>query len=521
MNPSDIILQIRQRGEWEAVDAGFALVRHLWLNLFPAWLLILGVLSLCCLLLLPEAYIGWAPFIIWWLKPLFDRVLLHILSRNLFNQQPSLAAVFSALPGLIRHTGLLGALSWRRFSLSRSYNLPVWQLEQLRGKAKRARQNLLYLQGHTVAMGLTISCVLLQFTLIFSLYGLVILFDPTGHAWEHLSGLFQNTGYSEYAYWLSVWDFCVQVLAIAIIEPFFVAGGFALYLNRRTQLEAWDIEMTFRSLGERLGKAAAPHTRAASLLLLSTLLLTVLTGMPSEVQAAANQPDNPEYLHNTRRPVAELPAQLQAVMQADELKNRQKVQVWQSKDKTNTDRDHSLPEAFIQLVASILRFVIWAIALLAVVLLIVYRRSLLAMLKPTATHEQDVVQPTVLFGMDIRPESLPDDIAGTAQTLWHKNLPREALSLLYRGSLAQLTRHDQLRIADSHTEGDILELAAAQLSSTRHRYLQQLTRQWQNIAYAHRVPASTEIEPLFEQWQDFLKPDTSAQHTTITGEVRP
>ena len=33
---------------------------------------------------------------------------------------------------------------------------------------------------------------------------------------------------------------------VAIVEPFFVAAGFGLYLNRRVELEAWDIEQELR-----------------------------------------------------------------------------------------------------------------------------------------------------------------------------------------------------------------------------------------------------------------------------------
>jgi hypothetical protein len=36
------------------------------------------------------------------------------------------------------------------------------------------------------------------------------------------------------------------VLAVAFLEPFYVAAGFGLYLNRRVELEAWDIEQEFR-----------------------------------------------------------------------------------------------------------------------------------------------------------------------------------------------------------------------------------------------------------------------------------
>jgi hypothetical protein len=36
------------------------------------------------------------------------------------------------------------------------------------------------------------------------------------------------------------------VLVVALVEPFYVAAGFAMYLNRRVELEAWDIEQELR-----------------------------------------------------------------------------------------------------------------------------------------------------------------------------------------------------------------------------------------------------------------------------------
>jgi hypothetical protein len=36
------------------------------------------------------------------------------------------------------------------------------------------------------------------------------------------------------------------VVAVLFLEPFYVAAGFAMYLNRRAELEAWDIEQEFR-----------------------------------------------------------------------------------------------------------------------------------------------------------------------------------------------------------------------------------------------------------------------------------
>ena len=45
--------------------------------------------------------------------------------------------------------------------------------------------------------------------------------------------------------WRGVGLACFAI-AVAIVEPFFVGAGFAMYLNRRVELEAWDIEQEFR-----------------------------------------------------------------------------------------------------------------------------------------------------------------------------------------------------------------------------------------------------------------------------------
>ena len=41
-----------------------------------------------------------------------------------------------------------------------------------------------------------------------------------------------------------------------LLEPFYVAAGFGLYLNRRTLLEGWDIEVALRRIAERHAAAA-------------------------------------------------------------------------------------------------------------------------------------------------------------------------------------------------------------------------------------------------------------------------
>ena len=65
---------------------------------------------------------------------------------------------------------------------------------------------------------------------------------------EYLNHLFENfyTTYFNYdpPVWIDLVLNTVYFLSVAAVSPFYVGAGFAAYLNRRTQLEAWDIETT-------------------------------------------------------------------------------------------------------------------------------------------------------------------------------------------------------------------------------------------------------------------------------------
>ncbi|HPY40423.1 MAG TPA: DUF4129 domain-containing protein, partial [Thiolinea sp.] len=128
------------------------------------------------------------------------------------------------------------------------------------------------------------------------------------------------------------------------------------------------------------------------------------------------------------------------------------------------------------------------------------------LLTPSRKKAKAITTPDVLFGLDIRPESLPEDIAGTARKLWEAGHAREALSLLYRGALVILTHEEQLEIHASHTEGDILKLAKPTTAAERYDYLRTLTKLWQTIAYAHRTPTDAQVEPLLANWDQFQAP---------------
>jgi ABC-type sugar transport system permease subunit len=43
-----------------------------------------------------------------------------------------------------------------------------------------------------------------------------------------------------------LWNTLAYAAVVAFLEPFYVAAGFGMYVNRRVELEAWDIEQEFR-----------------------------------------------------------------------------------------------------------------------------------------------------------------------------------------------------------------------------------------------------------------------------------
>ena len=169
---------IRPRSPWEAIDLGFGMVRAWWRPVGSAWLATVAPVW-CLLFLLFSGKPGLALFILWWLRPLFDRVPLHVVSRCLFGAPPAAAEVAAELPKLWGRD-LLAALTVQRLDPARSFHLAIGQLEGLSGPARRRRRSLLDLNGRSAAIWLTAACSLLELIAVGSLFGLINMLSPQG-----------------------------------------------------------------------------------------------------------------------------------------------------------------------------------------------------------------------------------------------------------------------------------------------------------------------------------------------------
>ena len=88
MNLDQVTIEIRPRSAWEAVDLGLLMAKRWWLPMMKVWLLV-SLPLFAITLLIPERWFWWGALLLWWMKPLLERPLLHILSRAVFNDLPS------------------------------------------------------------------------------------------------------------------------------------------------------------------------------------------------------------------------------------------------------------------------------------------------------------------------------------------------------------------------------------------------------------------------------------------------
>lgn len=250
MRLADLRLAVRPRLPYEAMDLGIRLVQSEAGLVWRTWFAVtLPVALLTLLLVLRTGNSAWS-LLLWWLKPLYDHALLLVLSRRVFGDALTPGATLQLLAGTWRQ-GLGGHLLWRRLSMSRAYLLPVWQLENLPAAERATRLTLL--RHQYIGRARWLHLVMLHFELFLSITAISLLFwfAPEGSVPE-LWDLF-SSGNNAGSFVLAS-TLVAYYLAMSLIEPFYVAAGFTLYLNRRTDLEAWDLELAFRHLRERLAR---------------------------------------------------------------------------------------------------------------------------------------------------------------------------------------------------------------------------------------------------------------------------
>ena len=242
------VVRIRRRNVWQALDAGIPLARRWYGELLALWLT--GALFL---LPLPLALARQAPdrvlfFCFWFLHPLLDSLLMLWAGRALFaEEKPSRRETLKGF-GARCSVRLLWRLCRYRLHPLRPFAYAVLLLEApapdriasriaLLGRG-RHNSAILLAAGLTAALLLTAGAVLAGF-----------LFIPEELRRFSLEDLDSPAG--------RLLVFGVYAVISGLLAPFIMTGGFMLYLSRRVELEAWDIELGFRNLEQKLREEKA------------------------------------------------------------------------------------------------------------------------------------------------------------------------------------------------------------------------------------------------------------------------
>jgi hypothetical protein len=479
MRVDAVRVQLRPRTGWEAADLGFVMAREWWRPLWAAWLaayLPLALVLTFAFRASPEI----AALVLWWLKPAFDRAALHVLSRAVFGEATTVKSALASRD-LLR-PGLLYALTLGRLSLARSFLLPVAQLEQLSGGAAAARRAALGRRERGHAVGLTVACAHFELVILLGLGLLADLLTPAAGGIAPDFAEWLGSSVPDESWW-SLTDTLAYIVAVSVVEPLYVAGGFGLYLNRRTLLEGWDIEVALRRLAQRLGTGSRRAVAALALGCAAALLAPGDAGaQPAEPQRAIRE-----------------------VLRSPEFAQHRDVMQWQPRDRREAAKpqqgDRSGLADLIELAARILQSLGWVAAGLLVIAAL-YFAWRYARGRQGAPEAEGYRPPDTLFGLAVAPESLPADVAAAAVAAARAGRLREALSLLYRGALSALVHRHDVRLAPGDTEGDCVRLAAGALARPAAGYFAALVGVWQHAAYAGRDPDLARVEALAAQWRE-------------------
>jgi hypothetical protein len=516
MQLEDVQAVIRPRNPWEATDLGILLARRWWWPLTKLWLVVmLPVFVLTELLnqLVPTEG-GWLGLLLlWWLKPLGEVLQLQWLSQALFGQQASVWQLLQVAPNAWKRQ-LPAALLWARLSRYRSLDAPVRQLEGLSGGRARERFKLLHSDEIDPCTWLVLGGAHLEAIIWGSVLLLANLLVP-----EELSssvGTWLNSG----AWLLQLLENSSYFVAMLLVAPFYVASGFALYVNRRIKLEGWDLELAFRRLVKRQQKPPAT--------VLATLLLVMIGSVPlipsADVYAADATVQAAEATAPV--PVATAPVPVATVEQAQQTiatvldgedfheLATQKVPVlfdgnledswWYRLLKRWLAKDDGSPEfTWLAQLSMWLEFLLWVLVILLVLLLAHhYRAWLKQWLLPASKTPQAAVplQQRQTPRTAVAASPLEQQVVAESRALWAQGEQEAALAVLYRGVLHYAGRHYRQHFSESSTEGEHLQSIRAVAAPEQGAYFSRLQRHWLYLAYGKQAPPLNQLEQLWHEW---------------------
>lgn len=259
MQLDNMRVAIRPMSTAQAVDLGFMMARHWFVPLWKIWVgMAFPIFVLYLLVIIIDSrdmdsltLTTIAGMVFWWLKPIYEKPLVEWLGQALFDNQLSVkTSIKQGWKNFFRHAGKL--LIRHRLSPSRQLILPILQLENLT-QAHQFNQRIRLLQRGQGSGVTWHTLIMVHLEFVISVGIIVYLYQLIPQELIASQGLFQSMDHTQ-TLLVIAWAF-LYFFTLSIVAPFFICGGFCIYLTKRCLLEGWDIELIFRQLGTRFIEA--------------------------------------------------------------------------------------------------------------------------------------------------------------------------------------------------------------------------------------------------------------------------
>ncbi|MDR2964799.1 MAG: hypothetical protein LBU88_03385 [Treponema sp.] len=461
---------LKRKDAYEAADSGIVL----WRKNFAYFIIFFAIPFWICAFafrMLPGKmqYLSWV--FMWYLKPFFDRLILHVISIRFFESKATLKRLFKGL-GKTLKSGLAGDLLWRRFSPFRSSTMPLRVLEQSTKSINKysQRKKLLDKGGLGYSFILTFWGLAMEIALLAGEFLFIIMMANTiGKKFDFFS--------TDFIINAEIYFFALWCFNYILVETIYVCMGFGVYINSRIEVEGWDIEIIFKGFAEKLKKK--------KILGILSIFCLLFIFVPSAVSAQ------------------DIPLEkLEKVLSSPDFGSEKDS--WNIRLKNPPEEKENIViinynyNKFLNVLrlifASGLRvFIILASIVLAVIIFFVARRYFKK--KNTAIK----IKPTLTIFSEIQQED-PQDILKKAVEFYKnsdsdKKYLRMAWGHCTAAAILMFQLYRGIVFPPNATENDCANIVNAKLEgSDEYKNFRSLIKTWVNFAYAGRIPPDGSFE---------------------------
>ena len=468
-------LKLRLRSNWEACDSGILV----WRNSIGYILVFMGIpfvlFTVLTGFLIPQVHIL-GTIILWWMKPLFDRLILQVISVRFFRNGAGLKTIAKGLWKNIM-TGIIGDLLWRRFSIYRAARMPVRILEGNKGKMVSMRIRNLKKGGLDFCALLTSLGIVIEIGL-FMTFG-VLVYSLAG---DNLD--FTLDMVSDYSSQVNLVVLIIYALTVLIVEPLYMCMGFGIYINSRVEVEGWDLELGFNSFINNKKPDPMKISTAAPAFLLPFIISMFLLFIPAPPEAAAEE----WYRTSTQEAPMEV---LEEVLSSKDFGDFNKTksvrfkrfETGPGKSRFNFD-DLNIKEVLGIILRALLVIIAAAGLGFGVYRLIKMRKSFVP--NKTVSWNKGVIP-------DFAGQDDPATLISKAGTYYSRGETRKAWAACLSAALRLYADPGNIEFAQDDTELDCLSKIYKSALWGRESF-KELVFNWINLAYAGIEPGSGQFE---------------------------